>query len=128
MKIICEEQKNEINKDKTSIIYKIEEFKKESDRLNRNYNGLFNHMSKAVQIICNSIKDMPSTINDFQDKINKGMTKLEEILEKFQSKDNHESFHKYLIKVKETFKIINSQKDKIIIFIKEKINNLIESI
>ena len=123
---LSEEQKNEINKDKSSITQKIEEFKKESDRLNRNYNELFNQMSKAVQIICNSIKDIPSTITDFQDKVDKGMTKFEEILEKFQSKDNHEKFHNYLIKVKETFKIISSEKDKIIKITKEKINNLID--
>ena len=46
-------------------------------------------MNKAVQIICNNIKDIPSTISDFQNIIDEGMSKFEEILGQFTDKNNH---------------------------------------
>ena len=119
-----EKQKSDLNEDKMDIIYKIEQFKKESNKLNKKYYELFNQMYKAVQIICNNIKDIPSTISDFQNTIDEGMSKFEEILEQFTDKNNHKDYHKQLIKIKESFQLINKKKDEIIKQTEEKINNL----
>ena len=121
---LTEKQKYELNEDKMEIIYKIEQFKKESNKLNKKYYDLFNQMNKAVQIICNNIKDIPSTISDFQNIIDEGMSKFEEILEQFTDKNNHEDYHKQLIKIKESFQLINKKKNEIIKQTEEKINNL----
>ena len=47
---LSEKQKFEINEDKMTIIYQIDEFKKESKKLNKRYNDLFNQMSEAVEL------------------------------------------------------------------------------
>ena len=62
-----------------------------------------------------------------QDKIEEGMSKYEEILEDdFSDLDKNKNgyFQNLLIKVKESFEIINNKMDKIIREINDKINNL----
>ena len=124
---LSESEKDDLIEQKLDVTYKINEFKKESENLNKQYNRLFNKINQAVQILCNMIKDIPSSLTYLQDKIEEGMSKYEEILEDdFSDLDKNKNgyFQNLLFKVKESFEIINNKMDKIIREINDKINNL----
>ena len=76
-------QKGEFIEDKLSIVYKVNEFKKESENLNKQYNKLFSQIYEAVQDICTTIKEIPSSVMHLQDQIEDSMSNFEEILEEF---------------------------------------------
>lgn len=101
-----ETQKDALIEDRLSITYKIKEFREESENLNKKYYKLFYQINKAVQEICNNIKDIPPIITDLQDKIEEGMSKYEEILEEFTDISNFANFHNLLLKIKESFKLL----------------------
>ena len=121
---LSEKQKDEFNEDKLSIVYKVNEFKKESENLNKQYYKLFSQIYKAVQDICNTIKEIPSSIMHLQDQIEDAMSNFEEILEEFTEIENYDNFHELLLKVKESFELINNEMDRITKKIEEKIKNL----
>ena len=62
-------RKDEFNEEKLSVILKINDFENDSKKLNNQYNILFNQINKAIQIICQNIKKIPSILNDLQDKL-----------------------------------------------------------
>ena len=95
-----EEEKDQFEYDKLSIIYKINDFLDESDRLNKSYSKLFKNINEAVQIICEQIKQIPHTVSDLQDSIEKGMSNFEEILENFKDPNDYNNFHQNLLKIK----------------------------
>ena len=117
-------EKDEFNENKLSINSIINEFQNQSIELNKNYNILFNQINKAIQIICNNIKEIPNNINDLQDKIEEGMSIFEEILELFDDQKEKENFLKNFGKIKESFKLINNKQNEIIKKNKNKINHL----
>ena len=117
-------QKDEFNEYKLSIKYIINDFENKSEKLNNNYNILFTEIKKAVEIICNNIKEIPNNINELQDKIEEGMSKFEEILELFDEENEKENFLNYFGKIKESFKLIDIKKDELINKNENKINNL----
>ena len=119
-----EEEKDQFEYDKLSIIYKINDFLDESDRLNKSYSKLFKNINEAVQIICEQIKQIPHTVSDLQDSIEKGMSNFEEILENFTDPNDYNNFHQSLLKIKNSFIIINEKKEQMQKEINENINNL----
>ena len=126
---LSEIEKDDLNEDKLNIKYEIIEFKKESEKLNIQYHKLFNQINQAVQILCNTIKEIPLSITNLQDIIEEAISKYEEILENEFSDSNKNKngyFHNLLIKIKESFELINNEMKKIIREINEKINNLDE--
>ena len=121
---LSENQKDAFQEDKLSITYKINEFKKESENLNKKYYKYFYHINQAVQEICNNIKGIPPIIIELQDKIEEGMSKYEEILEEFTDSNNLNNFHKLLLKIKESLYLIIKEKNNVEKKIKDRINNL----
>ena len=122
--MLSEKQKGEFFEERLSIIYKVNEFKKESENLNRQYSQLFSQIYKAVQGICNTIKEIPKSLMDLQDQIEDAMSKFEEILEEFTEIENYDNFHDLLLRIKESFELINIEMNKITKKIVDKINNL----
>ena len=59
-----------------------------------------------------------------QDQIEDAMSNFEEILEEFTEIENYDNFHELLLKVKESFELINNEMDRITKKIEEKIKNL----
>ena len=96
-------QKNSLSKDKIQITEKVEKFKKESEELNQQYNIMFRNISGAVGLIFNSIKNLPTSLSELQDKVEKGMSNFEEILEHFNDKKDLDKYNKYLQKIHESF-------------------------
>ena len=122
--MLSEKQKDEFIEEKLSIVYKVNEFKKESENLNKQYSKLFSQIYKAVQGICNTIKEIPKSLMDLQDQIEDAMSKFEEILEEFTEIENYDNFHDLLLRIKESFELINIEMNKITKKIEDKINNL----
>ena len=122
--MLSEKQKDEFIEEKLSIVYKVNEFKKESENLNKQYSKLFSQIYKAVQGICNTIKEIPKSLMDLQDQIEDAMSKFEEILEEFTEIENYDNFHDLLLKIKESFELINIEMTNITKIIEDKINNL----
>ena len=121
---LSERQKDELNEEKSDIVYKIDLFKKESKELNKQYNSLFKEINKYVQELCDTIKEIPSTLTNIQDKIEEGMSNYEEILEEFTDLDDFDNFQNLLIKIKESVDLLNNEIENIIKHINEKISNL----
>lgn len=119
-----DEQKDELNEDKLTIKLKVDQFKKESETLNQKYNKMFKEMNKAVEIICNNIKEIPSLITEFQDKIEEGMSQFEEYLEILTDESKVIKFKKYLIQIQNSLLLIKKKKIEIIKDINDKINTL----
>lgn len=109
---LSEKQKEEFNEDKLTIKYKIEEFITESTRLNKNYNQLFNQIYKCVQYICEIIKNIPSTITEFQNEIEEAMSKYEEYLEGFNDEHKCEEYLNRLTIIKKLIILISKKKKK----------------
>ena len=122
--MLSEKQKDEFIEEKLSIVYKVNEFKKESENLNKQYSKLFSQIYKAVQGICFTIKEIPKSLMDLQDQIEDAMSKFEEILEEFTEIENYDNFHDLLLRIKESFELINIEMNKITKKIEDKINNL----
>ena len=86
-------------------------FKKESDNLNKNYNKLFKGINLSVKIICDDINGISPIIIDFQNEIEEGREKTEEILENFNSEEDYETFKSNFNKLKDLFNLIKNKKD-----------------
>ena len=110
---LSQSKKDAFIEDKLSITYKVNEFKKESENLNRKYYKYFYHINQAVQEICINIKNIPPIIIELQDKVEVGMSKYEEILEEFTDPNNLPKFHKLLLKIKESFNLIIKEKNNV---------------
>ena len=121
---LSERQKDELNEEKSDIVYKVDLFKKESKELNKQYNGLFKEINKYVQELCDTIKEIPSTLTNIQDKIEEGMSNYEEILEEFTDLDDFDNFQNLLIKIKESAELLINEMENIKNHINEKIENL----
>ena len=122
--LLNENQKDEFNEEKLDILYKIDGFKMESKNLNKSYNTLFKNIHKSVQELCDTIKEIPSSITYIQNQIEKEMSNYEETLEIFTDLENMDKFHELLIKIKESFGLINKETEKTMNQIQEKIENL----
>ena len=122
--LLTENQKDEFNEEKLDILYKIDGFKEESKNLNKLYNTLFKNIHKSVQELCDTIKEIPSSITYIQNQIEKEMSNYEETLEIFTDLENMDKFHELLIKIKESFGLINKETEKTMNQIQEKIENL----
>ena len=122
--LLTENQKDEFNEEKLDILYKIDGFKEESKNLNKLYNTLFKNIHKSVQELCDTIKEIPSSITYIQNQIEKEMSNYEETLELFTDLENMDKFHELLIQIKESFGLINKETEKTMNQIQEKIENL----
>ena len=122
--LLTENQKDEFNEEKLDILYKIDGFKEESKNLNKLYNTLFKNIHKSIQELCDTIKEIPSSITYIQNQIEKEMSNYEETLEIFTELENMDKFHELLIKIKESFGLINKETEKTMNQIQEKIENL----
>ena len=122
--LLNENQKDEFNEEKLDILYKIDGFKEESKNLNKLYNTLFKNIHKSIQELCDTIKEIPSSITYIQNQIEKGMSNYEETLEIFTNLENMDKFYELLIKIKESFGLINKETEKTMNQIQEKIENL----
>ena len=75
---LTEEQKQELELDKKMIEEEIFNFCNEAEKLNKNYYKAFSQMLKSIEIICNSINDIPEPVQDLQNELEDGMSKFEE--------------------------------------------------
>ena len=119
-------QKTSLSKDRSQITENIEKFKKESEELNMKYNIMFRDISRAVELIFNSIKNIPSSISKLQDKIEEGMSKYEETLELINDKEHIDKYNKYLQKIHESLELIIIYKNQIIKKVEDDIDKLEE--
>ena len=122
--LLNENQKDEFNEEKLDILYKIDGFQEESKNLNKLYNTLFKNIHKSIQELCDTIKEIPSSITYIQNQIEKEMSNYEETLELFTDLENMDKFHELLIQIKESFGLINKETEKTMNQIQEKIENL----
>ena len=121
---LSESQKALFEKEKLIITRKIDRFKTESEYLNEHYKESFRILNNSVKIICDNIKNIPLLIVDFQNNVEEGMEKSEEILENFDSKENYDNFHVYFEKLKDSLKIIQNEKELKEYEMKKMIDNL----
>ena len=119
-------QKNSLSKDRLQITENIDKFKKESEELNIKYNIMFRDISKAVELIFNSIKNIPESLSKLQDKIEEGMSKYEETLELINDEKELNKYNKYLQKIRESIELIIIYKNQIIKKVEDDIDNLEE--
>ena len=99
-----EEQKKQFKIDEMNLEDQISEFKYESDRLNKLYHKLFKNVYDSVIIICENINDIPKTVSEVQQKIDKGMKEFEDTLKEFTNPHDYIKFNQSLISTKESFK------------------------
>jgi len=117
-------QKNSLSNEKLQITEKIEQFKKDSEELNMKYNIEFKKINRAVGLICNNIKNIPSSLSKLQDKIEEGMSLYEETLELFTDEKSIDKYNEYLKKINESLQEIIIHKNKIIKQVKDDITKL----
>ena len=87
---------------------------------------MFRDISRAVELIFNSIKNIPSSISKLQDKIEEGMSKYEETLELINDKEHIDKYNKYLQKIHESLELIIIYKNQIIKKVEDDIDKLEE--
>ena len=75
---------------------------------------MFRDISRAVELIFISIKNIPSSLSKLQDKIEEGMSKYEETLELINDKKDLDKYNKLLQKIRESLEIIIIYKNQII--------------
>jgi len=119
-------QKTSLSKDRAQITENIEKFKKESEELNMKYNIMFRDISRAVELIFISIKNIPSSLSKLQDKIEEGMSTYEETLGLINDKKYLDKYNKYLQKISESIELIIIYKNQIIKKVEDDIDKLEE--
>ena len=91
------------DKDKLSLIKKIELLRNDIEKLNILYNQLFNYINGTTQIISDEFNDIPELIEELQKSIEKGITNFEERIENFTEDKDIQYFHENLIEIKKDF-------------------------
>ena len=85
---------------------------------------MFRDISRAVELIFISIKNIPSSLSKLQDKIEEGMSKYEETLELINDKKDLDKYNKLLQKIHESLEIIIIYKNQIIKKVEDDIDKL----
>ena len=114
--------KVEFDKEKTLILDVIDQFMEEAKDLTTNYLNQFKPIESDVNYICKSIDIIPDPINILKEKVENYKSRLEETLEEIN--DENDDIHYELLKIKRLFKIIKSDKNKIIKEVEKSIGEL----
>ena len=104
--ILSEEQKKELEVDKSMIDKDINKFLDESDKLNKNYHKLFSQILEPIQILCDTINEIPNPVIELQNEVEEGISKFEEFLESITEENKNQNFDNKLIEIQRFFKAI----------------------
>ena len=104
--ILNEDQKKELEVDKSMIDNDIYKFLGESDKLNQNYHKLFLQILESIEILCDTINEIPNPVQELQNEIEEGLSNFEEFLESITEENKNQNFDNKLIEIQKFFKAI----------------------
>ena len=122
--ILTEEQKAELELDKNMIDKEIIKFLGEAEKLNKNYHRLFSQMLESINILCDTINEIPISIQEIQNETEEGMIKFEEFLESITEENKDQNFDNKIKEVLEFFKVIKRKFEDIKLKSQQKYNIL----
>ena len=89
---------------KTSLLNEtIQQYKDEISKLNSNYNNFFNYIKGILPVISINMKEIPNSVKDTNNNIEKSISEYGNILGKFKKESSNQEMHENLILMKQSF-------------------------
>ena len=107
--VLTEEQKKELEIDKLSINQEINNFLDESNELNKNYHKLFSMILESIEIICDTINQIPIPVQELQNDVEERISKFEEFLESITEENKNKNFNNILLEIIKFFPTIQNK-------------------
>ena len=96
---------------------KVEEYKEEVDKLNYQYYIFFIYIKQITEIISQNMIEIPSSVKEINENLEKSIIDYESLLGKFKKENNNKENHDNLLLIKQSFLDIkdnmSAKKDKI---------------
>jgi methyl-accepting chemotaxis protein len=96
---------------------KVDKYKEEIEKLNNKYNMFFAYISHAVEVLSDNMMEIPISVKDINDNLEKSMIEYGDLLGKFKKGDSSKKMHENLLSIKQSFldikKNMNKKKEQI---------------